>query len=631
MSVLACPRIHFNGKCLINAATCNNDDVVVNIDPVNVALREPLASMTDETAYDWLTAGVVAKNVNNQKLFTYIRCGWNYFGDLSTTFVGAAVSAVVGRDGPARTDDPLVGGPVRLLGSEGTTPVICDLDPTGVWLPQLFVGGITVGVPGAELMAVHDTRAFARWLTFRNAGVYPDEQAYPGFAATWQCAFPAKSVTFDLTSQSPALAALRDAMRANRGLVVQFCVYLPEPRIRDPELIELFRRKQGRANPVESFMVGTVGVLEDGELETVPAGRILQLSPGFTDPQKPTVWDGVGPAAARVHADRSVVSLNLVTTFPEATYDRPPTRKAYFGPVRLGLVPTSGGSPIAVGEPLAYGNASYLATGGIVDVPYDPDVVTRAELEAGTLVLLADEIPASPILTERDTTVTVETDDRGTYLDVGASTEIGILVRERGHSPANNINILIKEYQYMISHGAAQERAFSVLRQVEGTPGLTSRLQFPRSVVFPACRSAPLPVTVTALVAGSLVLVFTPEGQPQPTDPFEPAPTSSYAGVRILPDDDFCDVPVATRRCWAFVFKTIFRFYYLLFPAMSRVIPLNDEAAMKRAARRLVERTDPALWMSTRYMPRTRDLSTGKRALLVEWADSLPPDGAARE
>ena len=42
---------------------------------------------------------------------------------------------------------------------------------------------------------------------------------------------------------------------------------------------------------------------------------------------------------ARVHPGHHVVSLNLITTFPEANYDRPPTRKAYIGPVRLGLIP----------------------------------------------------------------------------------------------------------------------------------------------------------------------------------------------------------------------------------------------------------------------------------------------------
>ena len=44
---------------------------------------------------------------------------------------------------------------------------------------------------------------------------------------------------------------------------------------------------------------------------------------------------------------------------------------------------------------------------------------------------------------------------------------------------------------------------------------------------------------------------------------------------------------------------------------------------MESEADELVSRTDPALWHTTRYMPRTRDLSKGKRDLIRRWAATL--------
>ena len=72
------------------------------------------------------------------------------------------------------------------------------------------------------------------------------------------------------------------------------------------------------------------------------------------------------------------------------------------------------------------------------------------------------------------------------------------------------------------------------------------------------------------------------------------------------------------------MYQNIFRYYNLTFPAMSKVIPLDNQAAMEAAAPEIVRRTDPALRHSTRYMPITRDLSTGKRDLIVQWANSSP-------
>jgi hypothetical protein len=284
------------------------------------------------------------------------------------------------------------------------------------------------------------------------------------------------------------------------------------------------------------------------------------------------------------------------------------------------LIPASGGPPVLLGEPLAYGYASYGRTAGIVDVPYDPAVATPDQLRDGSLVLLADCFPQGPILTEAYSSLTVETDDRAVYLDVGESREIAVLVLQRGRPPAEDVTIFLWEYQYATDPGGLLARAFSTLeRSGPGTPR-DHRIAYPATVVFPKGRATPLPIGITAIRPGPLVLAFTFDGEP-PDDEL-PSASSHYAGIRVMPQDDFSSVPRDRRLSWEFLYDTLFRYYHLIFPAMSLVIPFDDRDAVTKAARegKLTQATDPALWHSTRYMPPTRDLSAGKRKLLVEWA-----------
>jgi hypothetical protein len=633
MSVLAYPRIHFKGKCLINPATGNNDDVMDNVDSVNVQLLPALDDLSDAEARAWLIEGFPAGSPINQKVFTYVRSGWNYFGDMSVQFQDTTVCSDVGTDRRRSRRDPIVGEPVQIVGSGGSKPVICAVDSTGAAAAQILVGGFMLGNAELGLSATYDTRAFNRWIVWRNAQIYQGEQNFVGAGATWQFAIPNGALKFSGSEESPVLAELAAAAGKSRGILVQFCFYLPEPQISDSTLIELFHEGCDPCNPAEAFMVGTIGVWEDGELGTVFTGRLLQAPADAEDPLSNVLPYPLGPAAARVHPSHEVVSLNLITTFPEANYDRPPSRKAYIGPVRLGLIPPSSDQAIPISKPFSYGSASYEESGGIVDVPYDPGRASPEALRDGALVLLADRYaqpnwgPAGkprrrhwrPILTEAYSIRTVESDDGAVYLDVEESQQIALLVRERGGPPSSDVTISLWEYQFFVIPPALLRRAHSALTLVEpGTP-LVHRIHYPASVVFPAGQAVPYPVTITGCEPGPLTLAFTLTGQP-PEAGF-PTGATAFTGVRVLPVDTY---PRDCQPSWDFMYQNIFRYYNLTFPAMSKVIPLDNQAAMEAAAAEIVRRTDPALRQSTRYMPITRDLSSGKHDLIVKWANSLP-------
>src|SRR5262249_19902321 len=229
MSVLVYPRIHFNGKCLINPATGNNDDVVVNMDRVNIRILPELAALSDAQARAWLIQGIRAISPINENVHTYLRCGWKYYGDMCVRFQAARVSAVVGTEGHRIRHDPILDGAIRLLGSDRTAPVICAVDSTGVSAAQIFAGGLSLGDPSLGLSATYDTRAYNRWIVWRNAQIYQGEQNFVGAGATWQFGIPCQAVTF-YPGASRVLAELQEAVRKAQGILVQFCFFLSQPQ-----------------------------------------------------------------------------------------------------------------------------------------------------------------------------------------------------------------------------------------------------------------------------------------------------------------------------------------------------------------------------------------------------------------
>ena len=109
--------------------------------------------------------------------------------------------------------------------------------------------------------------------------------------------------------------------------------------------------------------------------------------------------------------------------------------------------------------------------------------------------------------------------------------------------------------------------------------------------------------------------------------------------LRILPnDEDFsryyvdpaAKEPVGNDLLtFAIVYEKVLRTYYVLYPAMSnQAFALNSESAVKAHAQAIIDRTDMKHWMTTKYMPRTRDLSASRKTLLQAWCRKVKPHGS---
>jgi len=56
---------------------------------------------------------------------------------------------------------------------------------------------------------------------------------------------------------------------------------------------------------------------------------------------------------------------------------------------------------------------------------------------------------------------------------------------------------------------------------------------------------------------------------------------------------------------------------------MNQVFALNSEADVAKFAKPILIRTEPAIWMTMGYMPRTRDMSSTRAKLLRAWCRKI--------
>ena len=602
MSVLDFPRIHFNGQFSTNVCTANNDDVGIMVyNPVTNEIYPPLAGMPDTEARKWLEQ----LTSNGQ----YVRSGWNYYGDHAVIFNGASVSQVTLAPGQSPVD-PLLNQGVTLNSEAGTPPVMVDVDPTGSYGTQIFSNGFQVGGQTLGLLAQARSVCFTRWIGLRNLS--PSITGFTAAAATWQFGVPTSAVTFFGADKSPALAALEKQAASAAGLMIQFCTYLLMPALSATELVAKFAQGIPQPNPAIGYVVGTIGVWNHSDWATAPNGRRLL----WTSPSNPFL-----PATAQLHPSQKVVSLNLITTFPDQGGSSPATppasphaakvlaasalqrtdfavaptsqpRKVDFGTVTLEVIPAGGGTPVTIGPLTGYNDyQQYFQTAGTIDVAYGDDSLTSL-IQKGTLLLRSSKDPRNALLSEQ--TLVVDSDDRVLYFEPGQSRTLNLRALDRGQVPAAPIPLTL-----VIQPSGAVSPAGNEISYQSGQTNSDGTAQLP----------------VSGIYAGLMVLQWLAPGESSDPNDFNPA-TSGFTNIRVMPFDDFSNFPLEQRLSWPFVYRNALRYYWVIFPAMQRIIDLSDEQSVVGAGQVILERLSESLSDSVLAMPVTRSMSSGRRDLI---------------
>jgi hypothetical protein len=569
MSVLETPRLIFRGKVTW-------DPIVTNNRPAQYDENDA------ETVFD---PGEDVAAFRRAAIAAVVGGGnWNPDGTHRSTFFETSVIAVDSGHG-LTADDPIVTCPVSFTG------MLVDLEPYGAFSSQLFFDDISFGIAGGcRVFAPRTTRMTGRYINFaRNPAGF-----IAGIASVvWQASFPKHSGLRVDTHDSPALRQLAAKLEddAVGGLTVRWNAYRTiyfdslDPTADNGAV---FRQLQSalsgggfQPNPARSEVVGVLGLWRKGEPACEPGDRaLLTRAPGQI-------------ASAHVRLTNDQLVLDFANSVPETGLD---LTKANLGDLTAFAVAPDGKTVLAKLGTFgydAYDRKAYEASAGIITLPVDPgaaDTAKTADIQLrqkdGT-VLLAETalraIPAVPNL----------------YLDEGESASLDVLVLDRGAPAGAGIPVV------MANPSSSTPASVTRVTDAHGmaTFGLAGTSGQIESFVFAPGQGASIPSAV----------------DPQ---------TTTYAFVRTLPADaDIARLPPT----WENLHRHVLRNWHAMAPCMDNWLDLGNPDQIRSFAPMLRQLTDKAHFEWFRFMPVTRDMSAGARALLYAFLDGAGMPAAALE
>jgi hypothetical protein len=652
MSHFQFPRIHVAGQFWFNPATGNND----SIDPMDSgvptvdteAVWPLLGGMTDAEFSRWMQELQTITYPDGSSR-TMLRSQWNYYGDMAFRFMNVRVVSV------QPEPDILVTDPAResLIGAEVSmnNGFMLDIDPEGFSTSQIFCDNIgwkgstdALGLDGTWYSR-KPSKAVTRWINwYRNLyfhGLPDSSGAAGGVSASFQMAIPIleDDLPGDPTQQgyddddkrfetgnSPVMLRLIEALKEGvpagtlKGLIFRLNLYLAYPLIDDLALAAQFAAGLQTENPAIGKMVGTFGLWHAGDLQSITMGRYLNWKNGFQYPTQPAAQTMrtayLCPTVAQVDTERKIVTLDLANVFPEQ--DQHGT-KYDMGPMQLGYHDGAAVQPVG---PLRYDQEYYESRGGMVDIPYPAE--KEQALLHGDLVIGG----AAPGMQEllRESPYMAAADDACVYLNEAGPENRRIRVRLmfRGRGLAEDVGVTAQEWKLTPTYDA---KTFPV-------PAL-SQLLSTTELAFPA--GGPYS-EVSFLLAthrgpGGRVFRFVPPDYTPPPPPWAPKGVPQpnividyMCSVRVLPLDDFSRIP-DSELTWELIYDKVFRYHYLVYPGMNKHLDLSDPSiwTTPTAAQYMLKRSSKEYWWDYYYMPRSRDLSDGKRELLQRWLRTLIP------
>jgi hypothetical protein len=568
MSVLETPRLIFRGR--------------VTWDPIVTNNRPQQYDEADgKTVFNSSAASVAA--FREDAIDAVINSGnWNPHGTHRATFYETSIVGVDNGNGPS-TDDPIVKNPVSFIG------MLVDLEPYGAYSSQLFFDAMSFGIQGGcRVFAPRTTRMTSRYINFaRNTTFNPQNNpnvVAGGASVVWQTSFSKNDGLHVDAHDSSTLIALNRALEGDDviGLTVRWNAYLTlyfnsrDPSDNPALAQQLHDKLVGggfQPNPARSQLVGVLGLWRKGEPAGEPGDRAL-LTP---QPRR--------MASAHVRISGDQLSIDLANSVPETGVD---LTKLDLGDLTVVAIAPGGSTVVATLGTFGYKDyrrEAYDGTAGIVTIKIEPSAaqqVQNADIQLrqhdGTVLLAEAALRAIPSAAN-------------TYLDEGETTALDVSVLDRGNPAGSGINVTMSN------------------------PDSTSGASVKRTTNAQGIATFPLAGT-TGQIEG---FVFTP-GQAPPASQIVPQ-TTTYAYVRTLPADASI---AALEPTWVNVHGRVLRNWHAMAPCMDNWLDLGNPNQVKSFAAILHRLTAKNNFESFLFMPVTRDMTVGERALLYKFLDGAP-------
>lgn len=603
MSVLHLPRIVLNGTTKWNPATNNNAlQFGYNKDLVELNFHLPpdpdFPNGVNAKNFDkWLTNFNTNTNTTNGD--------WNVFGQMQAWFEAKVTGTKVV---DPKGHDPLVGGALQFTNG---TPKLVDTNAYSSVTSQVFLQDFAVeAADGVGFSGPATSRMYSRRPFFgRNTAGQSAMPIAGGMGVVWQTTIAAGQIQWGANADnSQVLGQLKAAMEQKgvQGIMLRVSSYLTlyftdviEGGLTGDNQVDAYKALAHKYNanspivvgniastfnPALSQLTGAIGLWTDGELATVPSGRVLAAA------------GSLGPAEALLNQNQGLVSLDLTNTVPET--DRTGT-KANVGTLSV-VGQATDGTPIPIGKIAAsdYDQAAYRASGGIVDLPFSGN---WTDLDAAKISIIPESAPSAPL---EELSYYADTDGRGVYLDEGDAKTIKVQVFEKGCAPTGDMMVLAQstdESAVALTGGTVEGSARSYKVGSDGTAE----------------------VGVSPVQPGNAIIAFLayPAGGTVPSFPSNlPEPTTGYATVRVMPFDDQLGNTPQGEITWQLVYDKVLSTFDLAYRGMSAgVFDIGNEQSVNANGSAIIQFSDPDEFESPLYMPITRDMSRGRRKLLVRY------------
>jgi hypothetical protein len=640
MSLFDYPRINIKGTIKLNPGTANNDDyagayalpedcgkfageTLALIDSKKVEART--YGMSDDAFIAWVQkAQKFIQTGDPKKTTQIIPAEWNYYGAMDSNIIAATVIGV--QTGPdAIYSEPAGNVPLTaIIGSNLTfsghfTDVNSEGSPPAT---QFFIDQLDLKKPdGSVLLSGSLSKGACQWLNFyRNVNLTADAGA-GGYV--YHVMQKQRGATINVEP-------FQDSQIA--GVIFRYYLYCTQQGTTTNAGIEaIYAQKQ--TNPATLEIVGTFAPLYEREtILTGPTGRLMVSNTANIPAPKGSHNNGangkVALAPAVLQRNGNIISADFVGTFPEyfqpgdgISSAGPPTDnpKYDFGPVSL--VVSNGAQKALIGV-VDYANTLSGDRRGWL---FDFDISSNKDAQN----VVNDQNAAFTLVSASLGDVLKETD----YYFV--SNQQGIYTEQFG-SGTEFLNQGVTEPATVSVYRRGQELTAASCPPITLWQYRSIPLQAPGDAEALSKNFKPGDsIAVDTSQPGNFLFTFSAGGEEFPPKSYStfmnpPFITNEPSiSLRILPnDEDFSRYYVDPKApepvgndllTFDVVYAKVLRTYYLLYPAMNAIFPMNSEQAVSQQAKGILQVTDPAIWMSSGYMPRTRDMSASRRKLLQAW------------
>lgn len=670
------PRLYFTTKAIvesvhssINPAVYEDPDngyVYIEIEPINTIeiLREwcmkPLG--TDSNApdaaylpyYTEADKNLAGKKYENTPIIGVCPGYWNLYGDMSVTMSDVNVTGV----------QTLGTNEIKTwtLGSQNIPPDVLPFLNCGFNLNTSPSSGIST----ANMVETISSQSVYANVFCSNVNLFnknnPDQVYLQGkpfrFSAMIYSAWRVLNWRPPMSGSARFCSAIpmEEINQSDQSaLIAFFNRYKPDPRplkgvVVSFTILEVFENRFNqnyyeefgtKPNPAQGTTFGSITPWYEDDMKSVLIGRnliSLNMAPVYSNNGNNITLTPAVASMKVLSSNSAIFTVDMGNTLPEKIFTnvKNPSHRgeASFETYPLGRMsiryatdPSTEfasivASPNPIGtDPDANPRSKVFAMGGIYDF-YLSDPYLISLIQSNLIQVYLD---GNHVLTEAPYMIT--TDQKGLYCNQGDQRSEGYIVYSEQREPC-----VLRIFQY--GRPVTSEIPIGIVEYLIPEAG-NDPMYGPNSINWVSLKdNMAVQLGDPELEpANNAVYYFVYNNQylnnqiPKFSNPgYTVMDTGSFVCLRVLPTKDYSqytnpDNWDTSPPTFEILYEEVLKMYDVVYPAMALKYPFKKEVWNNGTmAGQMVNRTDPKIWNNIIYMPRSRELSSSQRALILAWA-----------